>query len=187
MLRILFAAVWAVLSGSILVGAIGEGCVPFRFWFWSTTLTRKDDKGSFWFVSAFWAAIFVMCVGLLVWMPLRAVTGQSPFDRKPFLPSSPTEIAMTVFFAVVLAIAFFFMCRKAVNNWKKKRLRTEIESITNNSKVDLDGLTFDDIFGFVGPAELEDIIVELKKMPAGRRDLQHTVEITSDGKYGRPT
>jgi hypothetical protein len=76
---------------------------------------------------------------------------------------------------------------KSYNRVEKNRLRAQIEAIADNSTVALDGLTFDDIFGFVGPVELEDIVVELKKMPAGKRDLQRAVEITSVDNYVRPT
>ena len=109
MAGLIFCAIWILLGDSVVLRGLRFGEVPFIWLFWSTTLTRKENKISFWFALACWVALFLLAVRSFALLSVRALSSAPPFDHRPFLPSSSKDIFVTAVFAVILLAQVAYM------------------------------------------------------------------------------
>ena len=99
------------------------------------------------------------------------------------------EVMLTIlgFAFGVTAIVYLAMdlTRSRITSRKRQRLEAEIRSIADDLTTDPLGLSLRDAVDLLGVEMIEEIVVELRKMPAGSRRLQSAIEIVDDENYGR--
>lgn len=99
-----------------------------------------------------------------------------------------------VVYAIYLQIQIFLLDRKAndpvklaaerarAHEWKQK-----IESIADNTDMTGCDLNFDELLNYCTDEFIEQVIQELRKMPAGRRNLRNAFEIVDNSPEQKKT
>lgn len=72
-----------------------------------------------------------------------------------------------------------------IDSRKRRRLEAEIRVISDDLITDPEGLSLTDAVALLELEMLEEIVLELRKMPNGSRSLQRAIEITGDESYGK--
>ena len=67
----------------------------------------------------------------------------------------------------------------------RRRLEAEITSIPDDLTTNSGGLSLRDVLDLLETPMIEEILLELLRMPAGSRRLQHAIEITGDESCGK--
>ena len=94
----------------------------------------------------------------------------------------------TLGFAVGLAALAWALMRRIqsyMDSRKRQRLEAEIRAIADDLITDPAGLSLRDAVDLLEVEMIQELVVELRKMPAGSRSLQRAIEITGDESYGR--
>src|SRR5690348_4776760 len=68
---------------------------------------------------------------------------------------------------------------------KRQRLEAEIRAIADDLTTNRDGHSLRDAVDLLEVEMIQELVVELRKMPAGSRSLQRAIEITGDESDGR--
>ena len=112
MASLIFCAIWILLAGSFFFGGLRGEPVPFFWLFWSTNLTRAENKVGFWLVLVCWLALFLAASAGFLLTCVRALTGQPPFDHHSFWPSSLKDVLATIIFSLLLLGLAWLMYRR---------------------------------------------------------------------------
>jgi len=97
-------------------------------------------------------------------------------------------------FWTVIAVAFALIFVAAVMAQRirihrelrtRRRLEAEIISISDDLTTNSDGLSLRDVVDLLETPMIEEILLELRRMPAGSRRLQRAIEITGNEGYGK--
>lgn len=68
---------------------------------------------------------------------------------------------------------------------RRRRLESEIHAMADDLTTNPEGLSLRDAIDLLEIERIEELVVELRKMPAGSRSLQRAIEITGDENYVR--
>ena len=180
MLALFLCAIWILISGQIFFDIVWKGTAPF-FWFGKTTwLNRKDDSLHFYAASAYWIAIFFTSFGGFVWLSVQEFNG-----ARPFYPETTTAILLTIISAVMFFGTFFLMYRRISDRIKRDSFKKTILMLADDTRTEPEYLSLQEVVDLYDFELIDDIIVELKKMPPGSRSFQRAQDITGADDYIR--
>jgi Flp pilus assembly protein TadB len=94
-------------------------------------------------------------------------------------------ILMYVFVVISIVWLVADLTRQRMTSRKRQRLEAEIRSLADDLTTDPAGMSLREAVDLLGVEMIEEIVVELRRMPAGSRSLQRAIEITGDENYGR--
>ena len=93
-------------------------------------------------------------------------------------------VVLSVSFALFALVAIVLRrTRQLIEQRKRKRLETEIVSIAGDTSTNPDGLSLRDVVDLLEISMIEEILHEIRQMPAGSRKLQTAIEITGREDY----
>lgn len=84
-----------------------------------------------------------------------------------------------------LAWAVMHRTRSYIDSRKRQQLEAEIRAIADDLTTDPKGLSLRDAVDLLEVKMIQELVVELRKMPTGSRSLQRAIEVTGDENYGR--
>lgn len=97
-------------------------------------------------------------------------------------------IVIPVVFALIFVVALVAQRIRIHRELRTRRhLEAEIISISDDLTTNSDGLSLRDAVDLLETPMIEEILLELRRMPAGSRRLQRAIEITGDESYGKTT
>lgn len=94
---------------------------------------------------------------------------------------------LSVAFALIVAIAVAARrIKRFLELRRRRRLEAEIVSLADDLSTSPDGLSLREVVDLLEVPMIEEILLELRRMPAGSRKLQRAIEIAGDAGYGQP-
>ena len=84
-----------------------------------------------------------------------------------------------------LAWAAIHRTQSYIDSRKRQRLEAEIRAIADDLTTNPEGLSLRDAVDLLEVEMIQELVIELRKMPPGSRSLQRAIEITGDVSYGR--
>jgi hypothetical protein len=93
---------------------------------------------------------------------------------------------LSVSFALIAIIAVAARCIKRLLELRqRRRLEAEIVSLADDLSTSPDGLSLREIVDLLEVPMIEEVLLELRRMPPGSRKLQQAIQITGDAGYGQ--
>ena len=75
--------------------------------------------------------------------------------------------------------------RSYIDSRKRQRLEAEIRAMADDLTTSPEGLSLREAVDHLEVEMIQELVIELRKMPPGSRSLQRAIEITGDVSYGR--